>query len=270
MLFFAILRLVFPVPTLSLGGSSMLMSMSGHAENLYYDWRFCIVAEKVFLLGRPGSGKTTALHYIQNYVCGTKPIPVHPNYKHPKFTHQREYTTLQEMMRSDSKNKFLPAKYGGFEVRDDSVFEESARRFEERLRNYLTTKASEEEFIFIELARKEYKESMRCFSPDFLQDSYFLFIEADVATCIERIHSRVAQSAPTGNHFIPDHVLRDYYSQDNLAYMASDFKTNFNIQKEVRAIDNRGSIDQFYANVKDFANTLLAAATKYWLYQQSA
>jgi adenylate kinase family enzyme len=207
------------------------------------------VTEKVFLLGRPGSGKTTAFDYIRKAARDEK----------LQFTHHREYTTLQEMMQSDSKSKFRPAKYGGFEILDDSVFEESARRFEKRLRDYLDT-APEEEFIFIELARKEYKESMHYFNLDFLQDSYFLFIEADVETCVKRIHSRVAQSASTGNHFVPDHVLRDYYFQDNIEYMSSDFKTDFDIRKEVKTIDNRRSIDQFYAKVSDFAYTMFAAS----------
>lgn len=204
------------------------------------------VMVKVFLLGRPGSGKTTAFHYIE--ACAHK--------KKIRSTRFREYTILYNMFQS-GRGEFRKAEYGGFDILNFSVVNESAKQLEAEILRCTYSKAQQDELIFIELARDNYEQAMQCFSPSFLQDSYFLFIEADLETCIQRIYYRVAHPAGTDGHFVSEHILRTYYSHDNKNYMATRFKRDYNIQKEVAVIENTGSLDEFLEKLKPFADILL-------------
>lgn len=202
---------------------------------------------KVFLLGRPGSGKTSAFQYFE--------MLAHD--KGRRATRFREYAILYEMFQ-DGRSEFQPAEHGGFDIRDFSVLNESAQHLEERVQAYLRYSAQQDELIFLELARDDYKTAMRCFSADFLQNAYFLFVDASVETCIERIHWRVAHPATTDGHFVSEHILRSYYAQDNKAYMATHFQTDYGIQKCVEVIENTGSFDEFVVKLKPFADAIFA------------
>jgi len=201
---------------------------------------------KVFLLGRPGSGKTTAFHYIET--CAHE--------KDIRSTRFREYEILRGMFLA-GRSEFRKAKHGGFDILDFSVVNESAYLLEKKIQSYARFEAQENELLFIELVRDSYEQAMHCFSSAFLQDSYFLFIEADLETCIQRIHYRVAHPAGTDGHFVSDHILRNYYAYDNKDYMATRFRTDYNIQKMVEVIENTGSPDEFRKKLKPFTDVLL-------------
>lgn len=202
---------------------------------------------KVFLLGRPGSGKTTAFQYIAMQARDKK----------LKATRFREYTILQEMFHADRK-EFQAANHGGFDITDFSILNESARLLQEQIQEYIRTFDQTDELFFLELARDNYKQAMRSFSQDFLQDSYFLFIDADVETCIQRIHYRVTHPVGTDGHYVSEAILRSYYSHENKDYMASCFKADYGIQNEVAAIENTGTFAEFEENLRRFAATLFA------------
>ena len=205
------------------------------------------MAVKVFLLGRPGSGKTTAFHVIKTLAD-----------KEGWYTkYFREYEILYEMYKFDTQDKFKCADHGGFEVRDFSVLEISAKHLEDKVNDYLST-ASKDEIVCIELARDDYKKAMHFFSSEFLLDAYFLFIEVDVETCIRRIHHRV-KYASTSGHFVPDNILRSYYAENGFKYMTSFFKEDYKIQKEVKTILNDRSAHDFSEEVKSFARTIFTS-----------
>jgi adenylate kinase family enzyme len=200
----------------------------------------------VFLLGRPGSGKTTAFNFIKTMARSRGLLA----------TRFREYTILQEMMLADTEGtKFRATPSGGFDILDTSVFDESSKRLEKKIQEYQRT-ARKKELIFIELARDDYSQAMKCFSSDLLKNSYCLFIEADVETCIKRIHWRVAHPRMTDNHFVSEHILRTYYANDNLDYMWSSFRNDYDIRKEVMVIHNIGSIQDFFSELRYFTNLI--------------
>lgn len=202
---------------------------------------------KVFLLGRPGSGKTTAFQYIA-MLAGDKKL---------KATRFREYTILREMFHA-GRREFQAVKHGGFDITDFSILNESARLLQEEIQEYIRTSGHTDELLFLELARDEYKQAMLCFSQDFLQDAYFLFIDADVETCIQRIHYRVTHPAGTDGHYVSEAILRSYYSHENKDYMTSCFKADYGIQNEVAVIENTGTFAEFQVRLQSFATALFA------------
>lgn len=204
---------------------------------------------KVFLLGRPGSGKTTSFHHIEMLLRNQKWHTI-------RF---REYTILHEMFQNKADTRFHSSAYGGFEIVDFSVFFDSAKWIEQQIETYIPTE-SRPTFIFIELARDDYSQALKSFSSDFLKDAYFLFLDADIDTCIERIHTRVANRTSDG-HFISEGILKSYYCKDNRSYMISSFKTDYNIRKAVEVIDNFGSIAELTKRLNIIVSRILAKET---------
>jgi thymidylate kinase len=203
---------------------------------------------KVFLLGRPGSGKSTAFHVIAKYV----------EQKREDWTLARikDYTILYEMFLADVENegkKFCSIEHGGFDVLDFSVLDDASLELEKNILQNMSS-AKSRELLIIEFARSNYNEAFKQFKGDLLQDSYFLFVETDVETCIERIRQRITLPIKADNHFVSDNILRGYYQKDNIYYIISNFKKDYDINKKVEVIHNNGSIESFIEQVYRFVD----------------
>lgn len=203
---------------------------------------------KVFLLGRPGSGKTTAFKCIEEWAQA----------HHLPVSRHREYTILYTMFKN-RRGEFKEAEHGGFDILDFSVLIESARCLQAQIQTYIREQARADELLFIELARDDYGQALRQgFTPDFLQDAYFLFVEADLETCIQRVHYRVRNPPGTDGHFISDHIVREHYFKDNRGYMTRRFRQEYDLQKKVVVIENNGSYDEFRQKLRPFADDLFS------------
>jgi hypothetical protein len=148
--------------------------------------------------------------------------------------------------------------HGGFDILDFAILNVSARLLEKQVQEYSYFSARTNEILFLELVRDDYERGMRCFSSQFLQDSYFLFVEADIEACIQRIRYRVAHPAGTDGHFVSEHILRSYYARDNKEYMATHFRADYGIQKEVEVVENAGSYVDLTKMLEPFARIVLA------------
>src|SRR6266487_2364404 len=94
---------------------------------------------KVFVLGRPGSGKTTAFRRI-SALLNDKGWPI---------TRIRDYGILQGMSRHEIEGKkFRPADHGGFDVVDFSVLDNALVEVERQVRLRMLT-VKEKELIVV-------------------------------------------------------------------------------------------------------------------------
>lgn len=207
------------------------------------------MAVELFILGRPGSGKTTAARYISGLARDRRWSSIHIN----------DYTILQEMFQTDTENKFRPTQHNGFDVVDFSVLDTALQEVEKRVEEYISSM----ELVTIEFARDDYSKALKQFSPDFLKDAYFLFIDADVETCLQRIHKRVAHPTTVDDHpSLSDDCFRVHYRKDNRPYITSNFKTDYSIDdKRVTIIDNTDSWEKFGEELKQFAENILQGAS---------
>src|SRR6266852_4058714 len=116
-----------------------------------------LMAVKVFILGHPGSGKSAAARYVstlaQNYGWLSTRI--------------NDYEILQEKFRAEKLSQFTTklrrfrtAKYGGFDVVDFSVLDETLIEVEKKVKK-LTLPLGRERFIIIEFARHDYHEALQ-------------------------------------------------------------------------------------------------------------
>ena len=201
---------------------------------------------KLFILGRPGSGKSTASYLIAGLAWerGWSVVRI------------RDYEILWRMYQADTEHKqFYPARYNGFDVLDFSVLDTALEEVEKRAQRY-TPFEDRYELIIIEFARDDYGEALKLFSRDFLQNAHFLFIETDVEICIERIYKRVTYHLTADDNFVSDYVLRNYYYKDNRQYILSGLRRDYGINKQVELIDNVGSLHEFFDRVRGFAEQM--------------
>jgi adenylate kinase family enzyme len=210
---------------------------------------------KVFVLGRPGSGKTTAVRRLMELV----------RERNWKPTRIKDYDILYKMFQADSKKKrFHPATHGGFDVIDFSVLDTALEKLEKKVKWHGRKIFLKDELIIIEFARNDYREALKHFSPGFLRNSFFFFVDADIDTCIQRICDRVACSTATeDNHYVSEHIIKHYYSKDNWKYMADNLKRDYGISEErIEAVYNMGSLQEFIHKVDLFANDILVSRTR--------
>jgi energy-coupling factor transporter ATP-binding protein EcfA2 len=213
---------------------------------------------KVFVSGRSGSGKTTAINHIKQLAQKNECNAVH----------MKDYPILYEMFQEDLKKdgkRFKPTAYEGFEILDYTTFDEALVKLEEQIKKQIQYyEALEKNYLVVaEFARSDYRQALHNFMPEFLQDSYFFYVEAEVETCIRRIHERVTRRSPgtiPGDyHFVPDTILRSYFNnQDDWHYMADEFKEDFGMLKEVVAYRNTGSREDLLEVVNTFMETLFS------------
>jgi hypothetical protein len=207
---------------------------------------------KVFVLGRPGSGKSFALRIIVEYI----------KQRNNKWSVSivRDYEILWQMFIANRtvKNeprKFLPTDYDSFEVIDFSVLDDASKEIEKSVKTIFAL--NEDKIIFIEFARDNYQVALRQFTREFLQDAYFLLVEAELKTCIRRIHKRIAHPDSIDDHFVSDNIMRSYYCLDNKDYMLTNFKQEYGIEKEIEVLENSGSVEDFTKKVHHFISIIL-------------
>jgi hypothetical protein len=207
---------------------------------------------KIFVLGRPGSSKSHALRIITEHIKQQ-----HNNWSVHIIS---DYKILWQMFILDStdnnkQKKFRPTEHGGFEVIDFSALDEASQEVERIARTMFVS--NDNAMIFIEFARDDYKVALGQFTREFLRDAYFLLVEADVETCIRRIHDRIVQPTSMDDHFVSDKIMRNYYSLSNKEFMLVGLKQDYGIEKEFDIVENVGSLDDFTDGIHRFINLIL-------------
>lgn len=173
---------------------------------------------KLFVLGRPGSGKSKAVQNIEEFIKPEGWI-THPF---------KDYGILENMFQEDVLHKrFRPSEYEGFDVLghpyiykgfdviDRPVFDEALKVLESDIHQSIPN-IEENTLIIIEFARDDYDWAFQQFSQDFLQGAYFILIDTDLETCKRRIHERVNHYVTPDDHFVSDFALDTHYFKQNL------------------------------------------------------
>jgi hypothetical protein len=216
--------------------------------------------KKVFLLGLPGSGKSTAARYIEMLARDYDWLPRCFN----------DYGILLKMFRTDSEGKrFSCTKHGGFDVHELIAFDDALIEVEKVVSQREEVANDQNELIVIEFARDDYCRALDLFSPAFLRDAFFLFIDADIPTCIKRIKDRIANPQTPDDHDVSEYIFESYYQNDNRQYQAS-VTSNLNgcrdiNEDRVMVIDNTTttSIQHFLEIIKPWIMTILDQRSLY-------
>jgi thymidylate kinase len=215
------------------------------------------MAAKIIIMGRPGSGKSFASRCIRDYLQ-------QKNYGW-SIARFNDYEILKDMFRFEmlfpaynQPRKFRPVAYGGFDVCDFSVLDTSLRELEKQVqRAYSPYK---EELISIEFARPDYNIAFSLFNRKFLKNTYLLFLNADVDTCLARIHDRVTHPTSQDDYFVSESILRTYYNKQVTPDLS---KWNIPSNRMI-TINSKGSVNSFRKKIEYLTETIIEDEMRAW------
>ena len=219
----------------------------------------------VFVLGLPGSGKSTAGRY-------TRELAQKRGWGAQRLC---DYDILYELYQLDRKReegRFKPTDYDGFDVYKLDAFDDALRKLSSRVLDWIKKPGNNNRLCIVEFARDDYCNALGMFDPELLpliRDAYFLFIDADIPTCIKRIHARVAKpntERTLDDHFVSNYIFDAYYQRDRRQYLAStasQLSERFHIQENhIHVITNteETSLDIFEQKVEKVASPIFKLA----------
>jgi thymidylate kinase len=213
------------------------------------------MAVKLFILGLPGSGKSTVFRHIENYV----------KKQHRKSIRRiSDYEILYGMyvsgkLKNEDERKFEETEeHNGFDIKVFSVLDDSLKIIYEKAKK-LSEPSSKEELIVIEFARKDYKQAFWHFNNhDFFRDAYILYLDVDISTCQQRVNKRVLNRKTLDDHFVSERIFNSYYQEDSKHYIISGFREDYEIDEDrVKVLDNKGSEKDFVLEVNQFIDFIL-------------
>lgn len=217
---------------------------------------------KIFLFGTPGSGKTTAARYI---------VSIAPQYGYDRIYRRfDDYDELYMMFTQEAgeikrnevahvNRKFSLVDHGGFNVLDNSVLDEAIMKLQKRVSASLQQLyPTDRGFIVIEFARVDYTSTIRLFDRSLIENSYFICVTTDIATCKVRNLER-ARKKNLSDHFVPEDVLECYHQPQALSILPSFLKQNYGIEKErIYFIDSTGVLENFEQKITSAINDITA------------
>lgn len=218
--------------------------------------RSAYMSQKLFVLGLPGSGKSTVSRYIVDYI---------KRYYYG-FLAKRicDYDILYEMFLEDSDHKhFYPTEHNGFYVKNPSKYDAALKKLEQEVEKYDVAK---NEIVIIEFARNDYLHAFQNFSESFLQNAYFLFLDVDIETGMKRVRDRIKHPDPTSrdDHFVSKFTFEFYRQKDNAKYLSSVVKQlviKYGINpRHIKIVDNRGPKRSFWNDVNELIKTFVRKA----------
>lgn len=195
------------------------------------------MVSKVFILGRTGSGKSTTARFLaevaQNRGWSIKTL--------------NDYPILRKMYETDTEHRFRPADHGGFEVLDLTVYDLAIQRLAQQLQSYHPE--NDRTLITIEFTSDNYRDTLRLFDESLLRGAHFVFLNADLPTCLERTCQRVFCQTTEDDYYVKDTVLLRHYPCPYMPLCIGERKAQY--------IENMGSLDDLYNNIQILIPTLL-------------
>jgi hypothetical protein len=203
------------------------------------------MSSKLFILGLPGSGKSRAARNIEFHAKNYSLMP-------QRF---RDYDILYRMYREDKEGKHFRSTedrgYDGFDVIDSRAFDDALIELNRQIlqRNRLAYEAKE--LLIIEFSRVDYCKALEFFATHLLKDTYILFIDSDIPTCIQRIKERVAkvsEERTEDDPYVSEYIFETYYKQDHRDYLNSiaiRLQVQFGLPKEnIHVIHNGPTVSE--------------------------
>lgn len=209
------------------------------------------MVRNVFLLGRPGSGKSSAAGLIKMFARDRGWTTHYIN----------DYELLQEMFLQENAQhiphkgrKFRstgPEDCNGFDVTNfsvlDTVLEKMKGEVEEvkaRTLEEVTT------LCLVEFARASYHDAFQLFGSDLLKGAHLLYLDVDIKSCIKHNHQRT-------DHFVSDAIMRTYYCEDDWFRVSLNIRQGDGIGANIWEIKNTGSLQDFTQTIEEWIKTQL-------------
>jgi len=205
------------------------------------------MALKLFILGLPGSGKSTVSRHITTFLNGR-------DWESTRFS---DHVILQKMFYADTEGKhFKPAEHGGFDVINLEVFNTTLNRLELEVKEH-SISAKPKKLIVIEFSRNDYQRAFQQFSDTFLKDAHFLHLDVETETCKRRIRERIDNPITEDDFYVSEYIFNTYYNKDDGQDIPQILARYYAIDKQrIKVIENNGSLDDVVDEIYEFVDRI--------------
>ena len=205
----------------------------------------------MFLLGRPGSGKSRVARGIARYIQ-ERGYP----WENWVVLHLTDYTYLFQMFQQEKQDgpassgrRFAPGAHQSFEVKDFSVLPQTLKQVNDAILPHLNNPRI---LVLVEFARNNYQEEIwKIFDQRILNRAYFLCLHAKLGTCISRIHKRVDPPIWPHDTFVSDEIMTSYYQDEQFTYLSENFS-----RKRLRVVENSGKWQDTWPEIQSFVDEI--------------
>lgn len=208
----------------------------------FYGQGVYLMPVKLFIFGRPGSGKSHAARFFE----------LEAKMRGGSYFRINDYEFLRQQFLFDfDRVRFQQEEGGGFSVIDGTVLNEALSDVKKKA--WQCYKSEQYDLIIIEFARSNYRKALQIFEKSFLQDAFFLYIHTELSTCFKRIRLRATNPQTLDDIFLPRTILNSIYDEDSRRYMLFGLAADLGLQDDqVLCIKNMGSVAYFEAYLAGF------------------
>ncbi|MCK4405164.1 MAG: hypothetical protein KAV43_01480 [Hadesarchaea archaeon] len=159
----------------------------------------------VFLLGRPGSGKSAVYRMLGQRLREEGLAS--------DITRIDDFPVLKELLDRDTEFKRHYRKEGGFVVTDFTILDDVLKEINRKLKEL----EQSGRVIFVEFARDRYANALKNFDREVLDHSLILYIYCPFDVCVERNVRRFkeARGKNIDEHIVPTDIMERYYKYDD-------------------------------------------------------
>lgn len=210
------------------------------------------MAEILFILGLPGSGKSALARHIARYARTHK----------WRASHFTDYRILYEMFRKDTEHKqFMPVEPYGFDVLEFEVLDEALRELMRKMDRLLSSsKTASRRLMIVEFARNNYKRAFSLIPPILLQNAHFLYLDVEIDECRKRIQERVIKPQYKDDYPVSEYILETYYRGHDGRYIARNLGDVHEIAKQrILAFNNNGTMESAMQQLIPFVDAIIGA-----------
>jgi len=159
----------------------------------------------VFLLGRPGCGKSVAYQILVGRMREEGLAK--------EFRRVDDYPILKEVVKQDIDFKKHVPSEGEFQITDRSIYDDVLKEVSHRLKGL----RKPGRMIFVEFARNNYADALRNFDREVLDRSLIVYFYCLFEVCCERNVRRFEEAGPKGldEHIVPRDQMEKYYRHED-------------------------------------------------------
>jgi adenylate kinase family enzyme len=158
----------------------------------------------IFLLGRPGCGKSVVYNMLGERLRKEKLAR--------EVMRIDDFPVLKDIVDEDKEFKRHLRKEGGFEVTDLSMLDDVLKRINDQLKKL----EKHGRVIFVEFSRDSYAHAMKNFDREVLDCSLVIYIYAPFDVCLERNVRRFREKQKgLDDHIVPSDMMHKYYRNDD-------------------------------------------------------